>query len=167
MPINEPSSEALIRMEEMYAKMYYFLAHEIIDRFQDEGRDAIRAAIRKYGHHRGTLNRERHQKQGIPINLVSLFTKTRFPSQSRFKTVEHELTPERWQAEVFECPLYQIWKELGGLEEGSIYCEEVHEIMWQGYEPRVTLSMPKILTHQDDRCVFEVTLKNPRKGGDQ
>ena len=152
-------SEVEAMMTAVYAKVYFFLAHEMIERFGRDGHEALKSAIRKYAQNRGVTDRKRHESNGIPVNLVSLFTKGGFPAQTGFRMTEHELTLDAWRAEVFECPLHKVWKDLDGLKEGSTYCEELHEAMYQAYEPRIRLELPRLLTHGDDRCDFKVTLR--------
>ena len=58
---------------DLWALMYCTFAKEMVESFGEEGEKALIRAIQAYGKARGERLRERHQKQGLPITLRSLF----------------------------------------------------------------------------------------------
>ena len=65
--------QALAKMQELYAKLYFHFAAEYRRTFGSDGESALRTAIRDFGADRGRANRAEHEKQGYPIHLKTLF----------------------------------------------------------------------------------------------
>jgi len=143
------------------AKLYYFLAKEMIDNFGDEGEQALRRAVRNFGKSRGETLRQRHNEKGLPINVESLFSDYDLPSSNDHDDVRNkiQLDEDNRVSETMICHLQQIWQELGGEEGnriGAIYCDEFHPHMWAAYDAAIHTELPKLLTKNDPHCRFEV-----------
>jgi hypothetical protein len=67
------SEEDIAEFGDLWSLMYFVFAKEMVDSFGEEGEEALRRAIRSYGRARGLRLRKRHEEQGLPINLRSLF----------------------------------------------------------------------------------------------
>jgi hypothetical protein len=154
---NETDFEkALLKMEELYAKLYFYFAAEYLRTFSDRGLKSLKTAIKKYGTERGKANRAEHERRGYPIHLKTLFEAGGFPGKAGFRRNKIDLQPHQRLSETLECPLHNHWKALGGLKEGLVYCEVVHEAMWSAYDERIVTQQPKIMTRGDELCRFEV-----------
>jgi hypothetical protein len=147
---------ALIKMEELYAKLYFHFATEYLRSFSGKGMNALKLAIKKYGEERGKANRAEHERCGYPIHLKTLFEASGFPGKAGFRRNLIDLQPHQRISETLECPLHNHWRELNGLKEGLVYCEVVHDAMWSAYDARIETRQPKIMTHGDELCRFEV-----------
>jgi hypothetical protein len=148
--------KALLKMQELYAKLYFHLAAEFCRTFGSQGETVLRRAIREYGTDRGLANRKTHEEQGYPIHLKTLFSIGGFPGKVGFRRNLIDLKPEQRISETLQCPLCDVWREMGGLEEGVAYCEEIHAAMWSAYDPGIETQQPKIMTRGEDLCRFEV-----------
>ena len=158
----EEIENGLMKMEELYANLYFHMAAEYMRTFGQEGEKALRRAVRDFGTDRGTRNRAEHQKLGFPIHLHTLFTIGGFPGKAGFKRNLFSLKPEERLSETLVCPLNDHWKALGGLKEGVVYCEEIHAAMWSAYDQGIETRQPKIMTRGDDRCRFEVLMPSAK-----
>ena len=147
---------SLLKMEELYAKLYFHLAAEYLRTFPNGGRDALRKAIREYGQDRGKATRAEHERLGYPIHLKTLFEAGGFPEKAGFQHNTIELQAHQKISETRECPLHKHWRNLNGLEEGLFYCEFIYEAMWSAYDARINTKQPKIKARGDDLCRFEV-----------
>ena len=154
--------QAMDKMEELYASLYFHLAAEYLRTFGQKGDAALRKAIREYGADRGKTNRANHEKLGLPIHLKTLFTAGRFPGTAGFRRNMIELKPEQRTSETLECKLCEAWRKMGGLEEGVPYCEEIHEAMWSAYDPGIETKQPKIMTRGDNICQFDVSMPSAK-----
>jgi len=67
------SEEDIAEFGDLWSLMYYVFAREMVDSFGEEGEEALRRAIRGYGRARGSRLRRKHEEQGLPISLRSLF----------------------------------------------------------------------------------------------
>ena len=59
---------------DLWALMHYMFAREMVDSFGEELKEALIRAVKAYSQARGERLRKRHQEQGLPLNLRSLFT---------------------------------------------------------------------------------------------
>ncbi len=149
---------ALLTMEELYAKLYFQLATEYCRTFKKPGEKALAEAIRRFGEDRGRANRAKHEALGFPIHLHTLFTAGGFPGKAGFRRNKIALDPHQRISETLQCPLNDHWKAMGGLKEGLFYCQVIHKAMWSAYDPGIQTNQPKIMTQGDDLCRFDVFL---------
>lgn len=144
---NEPAS---VRNAKLMAKLYYFMAKEMIDRLgRDEGTAAIRAAVKAFGEDRVASMRQEAAERGITeIKTIPDYFQVRdMPSDGWVNTMEPPTSTY--------CPLHDIWKDFGELGNyiGSLYCE-VDFILFGGFG--FQLSRENCLTQGDDHCDFIV-----------
>ena len=142
---------------DLWSLMYYAFAKEMVDSFGDEGEKALRRAIRNYGKIRGRRLRRRHEKQGFPINLRSLFTYYDLPAHPDTEKNRTVFEDDELVSFTYICPYERIWRSRDGVDIGLIYCEEFHHAMWQAYRSDLHVEIPKILTKGDPHCKFIVT----------
>lgn len=152
--------DALMKMQEHYARQYFHLAAEYMRTFGNEGEKALRQSIRELGHDRGQTTRKGHLDKSYPIHLKTLFTAGGFPSKGGFRRNQMQLTPDRRISETLHCPLHEWWQKFGALKEAVPYCEEIHAAMWSAYHPDIETNQPKIMTRGEDVCRFEVFLES-------
>ena len=150
--------EPLMKMQELYANLYFEFAAEYMRTFGEPGEKALRQNIRAFGTDRGHANRAAHESMNLPIHLKTLFSVGGFPGKAGFKRNPIQLTPDSRLSETLVCPLCEFWKQAGGLEEGIRYCEEIHEAMWSAYDAGIETRQPKIMTRGEDLCRFEVSM---------
>jgi hypothetical protein len=152
----------LLNMEKLYARLYFHLAAEYCRTFGTEGEKALRDAVRAYGTDRGHANRKNHEDRGYSIDLKTLFSAGSFPGKAGFRRNPIDLGPDRRISETLQCPLNDVWQELGALKEAVIHCEEIHDAMWSAYHPEIETRQPQILTKGDELCRFEVFLPSAK-----
>ena len=80
-----------------------------------------------------------------------------------FRYSETALKPNHGTYEVDHCSLYELWRKLGGLNEGIIFCEEIYQAMCSEYHPAIKLSQPAIMSRGDSSCIFDVSLPKGTK----
>lgn len=154
--------EATMRLGELWAKLYYFLATKMLESYGGDGERALREAVREYGRNRGRLIRERHLAEGHTIDLESLFEKYDLPNDPRFRRNKIELTPETRISQTLVCPYAEVWEELAGGKSrvAQLYCEEVHHALFSAYDPAVQTNLCHPLTYEGtDHCMFSVYLR--------
>lgn len=142
---------------DLWSMMYYIFAKEMLDSFNEEGEEALRRAIRSYGKARGLRLRRRHEEQGLPVNLRSLFTYYDQPTHPGIEKAREIFEDNKLVSYTYICPYERIWSARDGMELGLFYCEEFHHAMWQAYRPDLVIELPEILTKGDPHCKFIVT----------
>jgi len=118
---------------EMQGKLLGSIAREVIERFGEEGREAIIAAIRFYGEERGRRLAERVRSEGRELDFAS------FTVCSDLDTGFHHMTPSleegQMRVEVTYCPLAAALREWGLSEYGKYFCQEIDAAIMRGYNP--------------------------------
>ncbi len=166
-----PEQDPIVQMMQHYGKLYYYLAKEMLDSFGAEGEEALRRAIRNFARDRGAALRQRHQEEGLEINVKNLAQHYDMPGSrtSAFRRTFIQLDENNRVSETYVCQLAQIWEQLGGeagLRLGAIYCNEFHPAMWGEYNEGIVTTLPKLLTQGDPFCRFEVHRDPPQKEED-
>jgi hypothetical protein len=142
---------------DLWSLMYYVFAREMVDSFGEEGKEALRRAIRGYGKARGLRLRRRHEEQGLPINLRSLFEHYDLPGHPGIEKERTVFEDGRLVSFTYICPYERIWRARDGTDLGLLYCQHFHHAMWQAYRPDLKVEIPEILTKGDPQCKFVVT----------
>ena len=145
---------------EMQGKLLGALAREVIERFGDEGRDAIIAAVKFYGEERGRRLAERVKAEGREPTFAS------FTVCSELDTSYHEMVPNleegQLRVEVSYCPLAAALKDWGLEEYGKYFCREIDAAIMRGYNPENYETVcERNLTEGADTCVIIYRFKEP------
>lgn len=151
-----------VRWSTLYGTLYYFLGKAFVDAFGTEGEDALRKAVRDYGHYRARFNRERHEALDLPINLMTMSSFGDMPNDSlssEGRVVEANFS----KSTVTGCTLFRTWKSFGDNQIGRIYCDEVHFPLFCGYDADISLEMPAYFTKGDDHCFFRMKFPSADK----
>lgn len=154
------SEEDIAEFGDLWSLMYYVFAKEMVDSFGEEGKEALRRAIRSYGRARGLRLRNRHEEQGLPVNLRSLFEHYDLPGHPGTEKTRMVFEDDELVSFTYVCPYERIWRARHGAELGLVYCQEFHHAMWQTYRPDLNVEIPEILTKDDPHCKFVVTQPN-------
>ncbi|MCW3978943.1 MAG: L-2-amino-thiazoline-4-carboxylic acid hydrolase [Candidatus Bathyarchaeota archaeon] len=154
------SEEDIAEFGDLWSLMYFVFAKEMVDSFGEEGEEALRRAIRSYGRARGLRLRKRHEEQGLPINLRSLFEHYDLPGHPGTEKTRTVFEDDELVSFTYVCPYERIWRARDGAELGLVYCQEFHHAMWQAYRPDLEVEIPEMLTKDDPHCKFVVTQPN-------
>ena len=151
------SEEDIAEFGGLWSLMYYSFAKEMVDSFGEEGEEALGRAIRSYGRARGLRLKRRHEGQGLPVNLRSLFEHYDMPAHPGTEKTRTVFEDDELVSFTYVCPYEQIWRARGSVELGLVYCQEFHHAMWQAYRPDLKVEIPEILAKDDPHCKFVVT----------
>ena len=143
---------------EMQGKLLGTLAREVIERFGDEGREAVIEAVKRYGEERGRRLAERVKSEGREPTFAS------FTVCSDLDTSYHEMVPSveegALRVTVSYCPLAAALKEWGLEEYGKYFCRNIDAAIMRGYNPeRYETVCEHNLTEGADTCVIVYRLK--------
>ncbi len=142
---------------DLWALMYSVMAREMVDSFGEEGKEALIRAVKAYGAARGKRLRERHEAQGLPINMRSLFEHYDLPGHPDNEKERTKFTDNYLESYTYLCPYERIWRARECNDVGLIYCQYFHHAFWQTYRPDIDVQIPEILTKDDPRCLFLVS----------
>lgn len=142
---------------DLWALMYCTMAREMVDSFGDDGKKALIRAIKNYGKVRGERLRKRHKKQGLPINMRSLFEHYDLPGHPETQKTRVKFTDNFLESYTYLCTHERLWREYGCNDVGLLYCQYFHHAFWQTYRPDIDVQIPEILTKDDPHCLFLVS----------
>ncbi len=94
---------------DLWALMYCTMAREMVDSFGEEGKKALIRAIQSYGKVRGERLRKRHQEQGLPINMRSLFEHYDLPGHPETEKTRKVFTDNYLESYTYLCTHERIW----------------------------------------------------------
>lgn len=137
--------EPVERMAKLMAELYYFMAKEMVDKMgEEQGKAAIRSAIRKFGEARVASMHEEAAERGLDINITTYLEVRDMPGTSWEKNPKNP-------TDIIYCPMQDMWAELGDQELGAIYCE-IDDILYNGFN--ASLDRPLCKTSGDECCRF-------------
>lgn len=157
--MNSIEEEPAEKQQFYWVGLYYFLAKEALSAYGEKGDAALRKSIRQYGRVRGQRMRQIVNAKGEPANLVTLFKYYDLMSDPRFvhPTEGLVMTPEVKKSITGRCPDAEMWDRMpDGLHIGSIYCEEVHHQIYQGFDPAIQVNLCETLTNGGEYCRFNL-----------
>ncbi len=137
----------------MQAKLFATLARKVMERFGDEGREAVIAAVREFGEERGKRMAECAVAEGRQPDFAS------FLVVSDLDTSYHQMVPEIGEGEVrvtiSYCPFASACREWGLSEYGKYFCREIDAAIMRGYNPdRYETVCEQNLTEGAESCVL-------------
>lgn len=143
------------RMGQIYAKLYYYLARELVS-FGKEGEKALRRGIREFAKDRGELMRRIAESMGLPLTYETEAKLHDMPfkeiceeSAKYFPDIEATYSNEGF------CPYAEWWgMYLDGTELGKIYCDEFHHAQWAAFNPKHSVDMVEKITEGDPKCTL-------------
>lgn len=141
------TDEPVGRMAKLMAELYYFMAKELKDRLgEEEGTEAIRHAVTKFGEARAAVMQEEAEERGLPINAETYAIVRDMPGTSWEKDPEHP-------TDIIYCPMQDIWEQLDAQDLGALYCE-IDEVLFRSFN--VDFERPLCKTSGDRCCRFIV-----------
>ncbi len=143
---------------DLFAKIYIYLANEMVETFGQAGEEALKRALIKFGHDRGRELRQKHQGLGLPITVKSLFEYYDLPEDGRFRRNPIKLTENIRHSQTLVCPYQELWRQIcpDKPELWPIYCDTAHQAIFEGYLEDMICELPLLLSKGDEYCQFEV-----------
>lgn len=157
--MEEIEEEPAEKQQFYWVGFYYFLAKAALEMYGEKGDSVLRKSVRAYGRERGQRMRRIADAKGLPANLVTLFDHYDLMSDPRFvhPTEGLVMTPEVKKSITGRCPDAEMWGRMpDGLHIGSIYCEEVHHQIYQGFDPAIQVNLCETLTNGGEYCRFHL-----------
>ncbi|WPC39264.1 L-2-amino-thiazoline-4-carboxylic acid hydrolase [Clostridium sp. JS66] len=141
------TDEPVGRMAKLMAELHYFMAKEMIDRLGEEkGKEAVRAAITKFGEARAEVMLEEAKEKGLEINAETFSKIKDMPS------ISWEKDPEN-PCDMTYCPMHDMWEQLEAEDIGALYCE-IDDVLYNKFN--LNFERPLCKTNGDKCCRFIV-----------
>jgi hypothetical protein len=141
--------------------LYMFVARDAIRRYDATGEQLIREGVRAIGRERGCALKDKHLREGKPLNLRTLMQDWDGPLVSTWVFREGGYLSEgTWHQDCRYCPYADVWAEFGseGLALGYLYDVELHTTMYQTYHPGTIVQWEALKTRGDHLCKFRFSI---------
>jgi hypothetical protein len=141
--------------------LYMFVAREIIRTYDATGEQMVREGVRGIGRERGTALKEKHQREGKPLNLKTLMLDWDGPLVSTWVfNGDGYLSEGSWHQDCVYCPYADVWGTFGpeGLSLGYLYDIELHTTMYETYHPGTVVRWDELKTRGDHLCKFRISI---------
>ncbi|ATW26494.1 L-2-amino-thiazoline-4-carboxylic acid hydrolase [Candidatus Formimonas warabiya] len=137
-----------VRFAKLMAELYYFMGQEMVAQLGEEkGKEAILAAVRKFGEARVKAMKEEARDLGLEAHGTETYRRVRDMPGTGWKT-----NPEN-PLEITYCPMCEAWEQFGsaGRELGYLYCQIDH-VLYGGFGVR--MERPLCRAKGDGACLF-------------
>jgi hypothetical protein len=141
--------------------LYMFVAREIIRAYDATGEQLVREGVRGIGRERGTALKEKHLREGKPLNLKTLMLDWDGPLVSTWVfNGDGYLSEGSWHQDCVYCPYADVWGAFGpeGLSLGYLYDIELHTTMYETYYPGTVVRWDELKTRGDYLCKFRISI---------
>jgi hypothetical protein len=146
----------LRREAHVVGMLYYSIAGAIIDRFDSDGKAMVEASLNEMGKRRGRELKSRLDRDGVEVTWTNIFDHFDLGYKFAWKMKQRETSDHRlFLADVEDCPLAEIWKDLGDHELGSLYCDTMYRAMFREIHPEAEVSIPLCMSKGAIKCRFE------------
>ena len=118
---------------DIFPKMYLFLARNIAITCGRGGEGAVREALRCYGAACGLALKKKHQEKNQKLNIKSYYCSSDLSIDTRKRENILRLNEEVCLKEIYTCPYADIWKRYEASSIGNWFCEEYEKAKFEAY----------------------------------
>ena len=144
------------RMGELYGKLYYHLAKEMVETFGDDGEEALRRAIRNFAIDRGEQSRAQAEAMDLPLDWHT-FSREGIADMPDTQPGYKKYHPnvKGTQPSNGLCTYAEVWRKYpDGWDLGKIYCDEFHHAKWKAFNPNFRVDMVEVITKGASVCTL-------------
>ncbi len=138
-----------------HATLFGIITRNAVERYGEEGRLAVIAAVKEYGLQRGRRMRKRALRNGDETNMTAYraYSEWRAP-QGSMRSVIVQRSPVL-VIRTLSCPWHDAWQENNLTEEGHCYCENIDRHLAMGFDENLNLEVEQELSGAELRyCEF-------------
>jgi len=139
------------------AKLFAHLTKSVVDKFGEEGADAIREGVRTFGEERGRDIARRAAAAGQTNDIMNYLPNYDMGRSDLFE-YETEYVPNEIEQTFTRCPFGDTWKADGMEEYGILYCQMIDPSIAHGYNPNFEVVHDQYLV-KDGQCHFRFQMK--------
>lgn len=139
------------------AKLFAHLSKAVVDKFGEEGADAIREGVRTFGEERGRDIARRAAANGAENDILNYLPNYDMGRSDLFK-YDTEYFPNEIEQTFHACPFGDTWKADGMEDYGILYCQMIDPSIARGYNPNFEVIHDKYLV-KDGHCHFRFQMK--------
>ncbi len=145
----------------LMAKLFAHVAKAVVDRFGEEGEEAVREGVRAFGEERGRDIARRAAARGLPNDIENYLPNYDMGRSELFEyeTIYH---PCEIEQNFTRCAFGDQWKKDGMEKYGILYCQMIDPAIAKGYNPNFEVEHDKYLL-KDGYCHFRFKMKDAKE----
>lgn len=142
---------------EHHAVMFALLSKNIMEQFNEDGKEAVLKAVTKYGNERGARMAQNALNHGDELTVMANQAygewKPDYDGQMVFGRLRTEPTLRTF---ISKCAWCEAWKEHDLLEYGKYYCVDIDNAVFQGFcSDFVCTPLTESMSFGGERCDFD------------
>ncbi len=141
----------------MMAKMFAHITKAVVDRYGEEGQEAIRAGVGRFGEARGRDIARRAAAAGKP-NTIDHYLSSYDMGRSELFNFETTFHPKEIEQTFTKCAFAEQWSKDGMQEHGILYCQMIDPSIAKGYNPNFEVIHDKYVLKEGE-CHFRFQMK--------
>jgi len=153
-----PKIEEPVSMYEMFAKLFSHVSKEVVEKFGDEGKEAIKKGVWNFGYERGQNIAKRAEANGLP-NIPENYLTSYDMERSELFASDDTYGKDKVEQVFTKCIFASQWMEDGDEEYGMLYCEMIDPSVAAGYNENMECIHEKHI-FEDKVCTFCFKLKD-------
>ena len=146
-----------ISMYELFAKMFAHVAKEVVERFGEDGKKAIKAGVWNFGAERGKTIAERAETKGLPNLPANYLTNYDMERSDNFDC-ENTYGDNQVSQLFTRCIFASQWMKDNMEDYGRLYCETIDPSIAYGYNENMECIHDKHI-FEDGVCRFCFRMK--------
>jgi hypothetical protein len=143
------------------AKLFAHVAKAVVDRFGEEGREAVKEGVRLFGEERGRDIARRASLVGEPNGIENYLPNYDLGRSDlfEFETLMH---PKEIEQNFTKCAFAEQWKKDGMEDIGIMYCEMIDPAIAKGFNPNFEVIHDKYIL-KEGTCHFRFQMKDNKE----
>lgn len=151
------SNEEVTCKIEHHAVLFALLSKNIMEKFDEDGKEAVLKAVIKYGNERGARMAQNALDNGDELTVLANQAygewKPDYDGQMVFGRLRTEPTLRTF---ISKCAWCEAWKKHDLLEYGKYYCVDIDNAVFQGFcSDFVCTPLTESMSFGGDRCDFD------------
>lgn len=144
-----------------FSKLFAQIAKPVVDTYGEQGEEAVKEAVRRYGEKRGNGIAQRARTNGYPNTVEHYLTHYDMGRSDLFE-IETLYKENEIEQTFTHCPLGQQWADDGMHEYGILYCQMIDPAIAAGYNKKFEVVHDEYVL-KEGQCHFLFQLKDGAK----
>jgi hypothetical protein len=149
-----------LTMYAIMAKMFAHISKAVVDRFGEEGREAVMEGVRTFGEERGRDIARRAVVVGEP-NGIDNYLPNYDMGRSELFEYETLFHPNEIEQTFTKCAFAEQWKKDGMEEYGILYCHMIDPAIARGFNPNFEVVHDQYIL-REGVCHFRFQMKDEK-----
>jgi hypothetical protein len=158
--IQEKEGLEPLTMYAIMAKMFAHISKAVVDRFGEEGREAVMEGVRTFGEERGRDIARRAAAVGEP-NGIDNYLPNYDMGRSELFEYETLFHPKEIEQTFTKCAFAEQWKKDGMAEYGILYCHMIDPSIARGFNPNFEVVHDQYIL-REGVCHFRFQMKDEK-----